>query len=684
MALTDPKIENVPLSLLYNFTNVASAVLDVQALMTHFFNILKTEVDFDLGAYIVDYESHTEGRLYTRPGMDTSRAGDFSGRFLNLAPGYCKGLTQETLPSLDVSILAEKKAGGIAGGATEEGVLRTIEVPLLCWGEPSGVIALGSYKGTDPFEDRALIETMVAHVVRVLERLLAHIFAGEKKLSDILYSMTEGVFFVGKDGAFTAINPKGRELLSEFCRHCADPGKLVLPDNGPAADAVHACEFSRFLARVKDLGEGVRTKAHTEEITNEKGQTLSLSISALTTGNDGKYGHVLTAKDITEERMLQKKLLLSNKLASLGEMAAGIAHEINNPLQSVMLNIDMLKTNVDKAGLKKVRRLEDGVVRIKRIVKDLLIFAREETTENENVDLNIVIEQGAGILRHQLMISNVQVMLELDSRPLIVKCNRNLFQQVIVNLLQNAKDAIEGSKTGSTVSIRSRLLHGKEVVIEVSDDGPGIPENIIDKIFDPFLTTKELGKGTGLGLSVSRKIITSMEGCITVASSPGEGTTFSISIPYRGRVMDERRKSRTRKPDYSILVDKTVLVVDDELEVLGAVKEAISPHVSRVATMSDSTRALGEIRSSDFDLILLDIKMPGMNGMELYRGIEEHKPYLVGRVIVISGDIESEGTAEFLRHSRCRHLSKPFGVNDLLATMCETVSQSGTKTKVKQ
>ncbi len=117
------------------------------------------------------------------------------------------------------------------------------------------------------------------------------------------------------------------------------------------------------------------------------------------------------------------------------------------------------------------------------------------------------------------------------------------------------------------------------------------------------------------------------------------------------------------------------------MEVLGAVKEAISPHVSRVETINDSTRALDEIRSSDFDLILLDIKMPGMNGMELYKCIGEHKPHLAGRVIVISGDIESEGTTAFLRLSRCRHLSKPFGVNDLLATMCETVNKAGTKVK---
>ena len=681
MAPIDAKETNVPLSLLYNFTNVASSVLDVQALMTHFFNMLKTEVDFDLGAYIVDYQKHTEGRLYSRPGVETAKALEFSRGFLSSAREYCPELTEERLPPLETSVLTDvsgREEPPATPSNDKEGQ-STLEIPLLCWGERAGVVSLVSYKGAGRLKERELIDTMVGHVNRVLERLFTHIFAEEKKLGSILYSMTEGVVFINKDGAFSAINPKGRELLGEFCPHYAEEmaGGLAFGYRRTAGE--HTCEFTNFIERVLALGDEPRKDAHTEEITNEDGRILSISASALKTDNDWRYGHVVTVKDITEERLMQRKLMLSSKLASLGEMAAGIAHEINNPLQSVLLNIDMLKKDIDGGALKKVARLEDGVVRIKRIVKDLLIFAREETPDNENVDLNIVIEKGAEILRHLLKISNVNITLDLDSRPLIVECNRNLFLQVIINLIQNAKDAIESSKTDtavSTVTIISKLMAGKEVVVTVSDDGPGIPEKIIGKIFDPFLTTKAVGKGTGLGLSVSQKIIESMKGSITVASSPGSGTTFTISVPHSGGVIDERRKSRTRKPDYSKLADKTVLVVDDEPEVLRTVKEAISPHVYRVDTVSDCTRALGEISSFDFDLILLDVRMPGINGMELYRSIEEQKPYLAGRVIIVSGDIESEETSEFLKLARCRHLSKPFGIDDLLAAMYETINKA--------
>ncbi len=684
MASTDAKDTDRSLPLLYNFTSVASSVLDVQALMTHFFNILKTEIDFDLGAYIVDYQKHTEARLYSSPGVAPALVEEFSSAFLSSAPEYCPKLTKDTLPKLETSVL--KNVEGREESAAPDGAEAhsTLEIPLLCWGEASGMLSLISYKGEGRFDDHALIDTMAAHVARVLERLFTHIFAEEKKLSSILYGMNEGVVFIDKDGAFSAINPRGRELLTKFCPHYNEETQSGLLSAYRRSSTEHACEFTNFIERVLKLEDGPGVEGHTEEIANADGCVLSLSASALTTENDWRYGHVVTIKDITEERLMQRKLMLSSKLASLGEMAAGIAHEINNPLQSVLLNIDMLKKNASGGGLKKLERLEDGVVRIKLIVKDLLIFAREETPDNESVDLNIVIEKGAEILRHLLKISNVNITLDLDSRPLIVECNRNLFLQVMINLIQNAKDAIESAKTDtavSTIAIHSKLLPDKEVVVTVSDDGPGIPEKIIGKIFDPFLTTKAVGKGTGLGLSVSQKIIESMNGAITVASEPENGTTFTISVPHSGGIIDERRKSRTRKPDYSKLADKTVLLVDDEPEVLRAVKEAVSPHVYRVDTVKDGTTALAEINSFDFDLILMDVRMPGMSGMELYRAIEEHKPYLTKRVIIVSGDIENEETSEFLKLTRCRHLSKPFGTEDLLAVMYETVNKTDQRVK---
>lgn len=230
----------------------------------------------------------------------------------------------------------------------------------------------------------------------------------------------------------------------------------------------------------------------------------------------------------------QKRMLITGKLASIGEMAAGIAHEINNPLQTILLNLDLMEGSVDERGQRQLGRVRDSVLRIKEIVRDLLVFAKEQKTVTEDADLNGIIEKTANIIRPLLKVTEVNLRLDLSPEPVVVRINSNLFQQVILNLLQNAKDAIEGSGKGSNIRIKSAIgPDGAEV--SITDDGPGIPEENLGRIFDPFFTTKEIG--TGLGLSLSRKIIEGMGGTITAASSSGQ-TAFNITLARGAGVKD--------------------------------------------------------------------------------------------------------------------------------------------------
>lgn len=230
----------------------------------------------------------------------------------------------------------------------------------------------------------------------------------------------------------------------------------------------------------------------------------------------------------------QKRMLITGKLASIGEMAAGIAHEINNPLQTILLNLDLMEGSVDERGQRQLGRVRDSVLRIKEIVRDLLVFAKEQKTVTEDANLNCIIEKTASIIRPLLKVAEVNLRLDLSPEPVIVRINSNLFQQVILNLLQNAKDAIEGAGKGTVIRIKSSI--GPEgAQVSITDDGPGIPEENLDRIFDPFFTTKEVG--TGLGLSLSRKIIESMGGEISVVSSNGQ-TTFNITVGRAAGVKD--------------------------------------------------------------------------------------------------------------------------------------------------
>jgi nitrogen-specific signal transduction histidine kinase/ActR/RegA family two-component response regulator len=679
MAPNDSITKDLPLELLYNFANAASSVLDIQSMMTHFFNLLSTEVDFDIGAFLVCHKNQTEGRLYARGGVERSVIEKFTRYFTGMVVKETPGLKPVEIPELDVSTLPLKSSG--ASGAAAGSEVRTLKVPLCCWGEVLGVIALASYGPERDFGDPKVVRMMGEHAGRVLERLFTHISDEERKLARILSSMTEGVYIVSNEGHFTAINPTGFDLVSRFCKknsECLKEDRC--PDSAGGTD-IH-CAFRDFIRKLPKLGDDTDPSRHTEEIKtedikNDLGMILAVSACKLSDGKTWRPGHLVTAKDVTDERLLQERIFLSSKLASLGEMAAGIAHEINNPLQAILLNIEMLGFHIAEKDKKRLECVEDGVTRIKNIVKDLLIFAREETTDTENVDINLVIEKAVDILRHQMKMANIEVALDLDKRPLIVECNRNLFQQVMINLLQNSKDAIEGASTGSVVTIRSTHKSPTEITVEVSDDGPGIQDKIKGRIFDPFLTTKDVGKGTGLGLSVSRKIIEGIGGEITAVSVPGGLTTFMIKLPHRGTVINERRSQRCREPDYSLLSGKSVLVIDDELEVLKTVTEAISRYVSRVEPIVESKEALTKIKERDFDLVFLDIKMPGIDGMELFKKIVEQKPDLADRIIFLSGDTESEKTWEFISKTGCRSLSKPLGIKDLLAAMCDIVSKKG-------
>lgn len=664
---------DIQLSVFNNFTNATSGIFDIPALMDSFFTILRTVVEFDIGAYIFSYKNHTEGRIYsTFDLLDEAEAEKITVRMVSRARNYTPAISREKISKLDVHIIRNNE---IKSSSSKDIPIHFIDLPLVCFGETVGIISLISYSstGTDPIMGSKVFNSMVRHASTVIERLLNHLVAEERRLANILSSMSEGVYLIDKNGHATSINKKGMELVSVFCNYsleCAKHDSKGGIGNCPATGQWEACEFSNVINKVRKFGADFEGKVHTEEIRNKEGLVIHLSASELLNEIGGKEGYVITAKDVTEDRLIQKRVMLSSKLAALGEMAAGIAHEVNNPLQVMMANIELLEATVGEKSIKRIDHLKDGIFRIKGIVKDLLIFAREQTTEVEDININQVIEKVIDILGNQLRMAGVDIELDLDRRALIVRCNKNLFQQVIINLLQNAKDAIEESKKGSRVSIRSVLLPGGIVVVEVSDDGPGIPENIMDRVFDPFFTTKDVGKGTGLGLSVSRRIIEGMGGNITVASSR-EGTAFTITLLHNRTARKKESRKEGEGHDYSRLSGKSVIIVDDEEGVLKAVKESIG---GKVAVMESSTKgehALRMMLDTDYDLILLDIKMPGMNGMELYKGINEMKPYLAQRVIFLTGDTENETTEAFIKLTGCRYLSKPFTMKELLNIMCE-------------
>ncbi len=241
-------------------------------------------------------------------------------------------------------------------------------------------------------------------------------------------------------------------------------------------------------------------------------------------------------RDITGQRLIQSKLLQTEKMAALGQLVSGIAHELNNPLTSIQGYAQLLlsrRSASDRTG--DARRISQEAERAGRIVKNLLLFSRETKPERRAVNLNEVIERTLALRAYELKLENIAVELMLDPGLPHTLADAAQLQQVILNLIVNAEQAIvqgRGEESGhGRIRIRTRRLAGDRIGMEISDDGPGISPEIVSRIFDPFFTTKPAGVGTGLGLSIVYGIVQEHGGEVSVESQPGHGATLTVELP---------------------------------------------------------------------------------------------------------------------------------------------------------
>ncbi|HSE84056.1 MAG TPA: ATP-binding protein [Thermodesulfobacteriota bacterium] len=230
----------------------------------------------------------------------------------------------------------------------------------------------------------------------------------------------------------------------------------------------------------------------------------------------------------------QRELIASEKLASLGKLSAGVAHEIGNPLSAIRSYAEVLKKGYilqDEKRTQFLTGIEKEVGRIDLIIRSLLNYSRLKNFELKRVDVNEVIKDTLEVVKNQGLLKKIDLMIELSPEPTSVKADPNQLSQVLINLILNAKDAIVQDGMDGVISISSRKFPNDKIEIEVKDNGAGISNGIKDKIFDPFFTTKDPGKGTGLGLSVSQRIVQTFGGEISVESEPGQGSSFKITLP---------------------------------------------------------------------------------------------------------------------------------------------------------
>jgi signal transduction histidine kinase/ActR/RegA family two-component response regulator len=376
----------------------------------------------------------------------------------------------------------------------------------------------------------------------------------------------------------------------------------------------------------------------------------------------------------------QSQLVQSEKLSGIGEFVAGVAHELNNPLTSVMGFSELLKrADGNPKNQRHLDMIHKSAQRCQKIVQNLLSFARRRQPERKLSNLNELIEAAIEFLQYQLRTSNIEVVARLEARLPKVLVDPHQLQQVFLNIINNARQAIEGHQPKGWVRITTEFSGGNVRVI-IQDNGPGISEQNLPKIFDPFFTTKEVGKGTGLGLSLCYGIVKEHGGTITVRSKPGEGATFIVELPCAAE--KEPTNRNTAAPAQATSngregVGKKVLVIDDEEPILQMVRETLSEQGYQVDVARDGEAALRHLDKVPYDLTLCDWKMPGMNGQQIYERVRAKYPALSDRMIFITGDVINEKAQEFLRERKKVCLSKPFSLVEFRAAIGKALTANG-------
>jgi signal transduction histidine kinase len=395
---------------------------------------------------------------------------------------------------------------------------------------------------------------------------------------------------------------------------------------------------------------------------------------ALALRTDQEYAHRLEhdveqhtrslSDSYAAQRRIEAQLQQSDKLAALGQLVSGVAHEINNPAAIISgFAQTMLLDELPAAQREMAEMIRDEAMRIGRITSNLLAFARSGGSERDLIDLNDVVRRTYALRSYHLNTLNIAVAVDLSTDAPVVWGNGPQLQQMLLNLMINAEQALSAQQSDRSIALRT-IATPDLVRLEVADSGPGVPPDIQRQIFDPFFTTKPVGIGTGLGLSICYGIVQEHSGRISVESRGGRGATFVVQLPRDTRPLPRPSAEAAGRPT----VDPSgmrVLLVDDEPALREAARRFLERSGIATDVAADGEAALEALESHSYDVIISDVRMPGMNGRDFIARLRTDRPELLRRLILSTGDTFAEDTASLVAETGVPTLVKPFDFDTL-------------------
>lgn len=426
-------------------------------------------------------------------------------------------------------------------------------------------------------------------------------------------------------------------------------------------------EVTSAAQRVTRMQQGELLSAPRQyRLSTPSGQQRSLEISSLPITFEHEPAVLSFARDVSERNNMLTKLIEADKLAAISAIAAGVAHEINNPLAYVLLNLEFLARELRELGVDPERaeamqrRLTDtrqGAERVKAIVRDLQTLTRKDENIRGAIELDQVIESALQMARHEI---RQRARVETDFAPVpCITGNATRLEQLFFNLLENAAHAVaECDPARSVIRVAIRLGARGFVNVEVCDNGCGMTDDVEQRAFEPFFTTKPLGVGSGLGLPIAKRIVDDLGGSIAMHSQPGKGTLITVALHVYEEPVSDRPVQRRRG---------RVLVVDDERAVAESLHFALrDEHDVDVATSGQAARAVLDA-GTDYDVVLCDLVMPVESGMDLHAYAQEHHPQIAERFVFMTGGAFTQRAARFLAEVRSPRIDKPFDLEPLRA-----------------
>jgi len=547
----------------------------------------------------------------------------------------------------------------------ETGVTSLMVVPVVWSGDVYGVMLLGARNaditGPDALAFARVLGSQLGQAIN-LSQAFRRLTVSEERFRSLVQSMEDTVFVLDTSGRIVGIYGGGSLRRGLDARDFL--GRTV-ESLFPEHAALHVDATARALR-----GE---TASYEWTANSSKGrQYYQTMVSPIRDAGGRIAGAVRVTRDITESKRLQAQLMVSDRMVSIGTLAAGVAHEINNPLTAVIGNLDLV---VEKIGeplrqggeiasnelRNTLRDAREAAGRVRQIARDLKVLSRAEEDTREPVDIHRVIDSSVRMAWNEIR-HHAQLVRDFSSVPR-VEANESRLCQVFLNLLINAAQAIpEGKADENEIRVRTRVDDEGFVIAEIHDTGPGIPDEIQDRIFAPFFTTKPVGVGTGLGLAICQRIIASLGGEISVESAPGAGTTFRIRLPASHGAVG---KQETEQPIPEVTGHGRILVVDDDPLIGSTVRRILSVDHD-VTVLADAHRALERIAAGErFDVILCDLMMPVMTGMEFYVALQHASPDQAARVVFLTGGAFTASARTFLDEVSNPWLEKPFEVAHL-------------------